>query len=421
MQSVSDYVEAKIQKEIGRRKAKTKIERKSVDKNNEVITTVSGTIRTIEGLLDAAKLPRDTLKQNGDTLWVVDDWTANKWDQGVVINHVHRVVELWQVNAKLRRRVLAPVLFEPVAPVELKIVWRNKKPCKSAPSSALKRAIIIPDSQHGFARDYRTGALDPLHDPRAVQVAIEMIRIAKPDRVILLGDHLDLPDWSEKFLHGAEFAFTTQAAVNALSRDLVAMRGAAGDSCKIDYLKGNHETRLEKAQQRNLIAASALRPATDMDGPPILSIERLLDLQALNIECHPYPSGRVWPNDNVFLHHGHVARNESGGTAAAVLRDARCSEGFGHLHRRELVCKTTHPRRGPVTYMAFCPGTISRIDGAVPAATPRVNWQQGAAELFYEEGNGPFDVHLIAIHNGVAIYNGKRIDCSDVWQPPVAV
>lgn len=76
----------------------------------------------------------------------------------------------------------------------------------------------------------------------------------------------------------------------------------------------------------------------------------------------------MWVNDNLLISHGERARSEGGDTAKSILRDARYSEIYGHIHRIELIHKTVHPRYGAVSYLAHCPGTLARIDGRVPAA-----------------------------------------------------
>lgn len=712
--------------------------------NLETVTSVSKTIRTIEQLLTAIGLDRACLDRMGDSEWLVENWTANKWDQGLVLNGEHSVAELWQVKASIRRRRAVPIEFAPLAP--LAITLRIPKPVASKQSERLRRCLVIPDSQHGFARMGK-GGLDPLHDRVAWATMVEVARYAKCNRAIFLGDMLDLPDWSDKFLHGPEFVDCTQPAMVELAWNIAQVMSVLApygdEQPEADYLSGNHEcfdpktevltkrgwarfeavtpsdelltlntdtdalefqrpirvgafpfkgdlqhvttsrldimvtdnhrmwwrsghsrsyrmseffelplgkttkvvqriagrtrasgvsfndaeiclsawiltdghislptasqkagrpyrvygftqrperahlitdaldavgveytmsvrhrdigeicgralkaeakpscdirvrirsrhklerlvtkkgrlpnwvwemdnrqarifietlvdadgsrhksapdtswviykskeflddvqalcimhgfaatlteyrtghwrlnlcprtetcidgltqdhyeqvpyeglvycaqvpngtlvvrrngkpvitgnSRMVKAFYANLPAACALRPVNDPDGPPIYSLDRLLGLKELGVRFHPdYPDGHLWLNDNLRVSHGEKARGESGDTMKAILRDARYSELVGHLHHYEAACKTTHPRYGAVTYQAFCPGTLARIDGRVPAATSRVNWQQGFAIVDFEPGNGLFKIEHVPIHNGVAIFDGR--------------
>lgn len=377
--------------------------------NVEVITSVSNTIRSIEQLLDAIQVDRAALDPKGDSEWVVETYQANKWDQGSVVDGVQRVVELWQIKATLRRRKAIPVLFEPVRPLNLTLKLTRRT--ASAPRERLRRCLIVPDSQNGYARGIH-GDLDPLHDRTAWACMIEVAQYAQPNHVIFLGDMLDLPDWSDKFVHGPEFEQMTQPALVELAwwlgQTMQTVVPYGSEQIPSHYLSGNHENRLIRALHSRLPVLARLRPVDEPEGPPIYSLDRLLGLSQLGITWHEdYPHGEVWLNDNLRWSHGEKARAESGDTARIVIRDARNSEGFGHLHRIELVFKTTHPRHGAVTYLAFCPGTLARIDGRVPAATSRVNWQQGFALADYEPENGMFLIQPIPIHSGKAIYDGR--------------
>lgn len=381
------------------------------DGNYEVVTTVSKTIRTVPQLLDAIKVSRDALKQHGKSEWVVDGKEARKWDQGVIIDGVHRIVELWYVKVNLKRRRAVPIAFEPVRPLTITINIPSR--ADALPPTSLRRALIVPDSQHGFARDAH-GRLDPLHDRAAWACMVEIARYAKPNRVVFLGDMLDMTDWSEKFITGPEFRSVTQPALVELAWNFAQVKATLvpfkREQPHGDWLAGNHEWRMVKAFYQHLRAAAELRPIDEPDGPPIYSFERLMKLtEKFGITYHDkYPHAELWLNDNLRISHGERVRGESGETAKSVIRDARCSEIYGHVHRIEQIHKTVHPRHGAVSYVAFCPGTLARIDGIVPSATSRVNWQQGFAIVDYEPGNGRFWIQSVPIHpGGWAIYDGR--------------
>lgn len=377
--------------------------------NCEVITTVSRTVRTLAGLLKAAGLDAKTIDRDANTEWMVESHLVNKWDQGVVIDGQHRVVELYQVKATVRRRKAVPILFDVVKP--LNITLKIPKRSERAPTDRMRRVLIVPDAQFGFARDHH-GHMTPLHDRAAWACMVEVARAAKPNRVIFLGDMLDLPEWSDRFVHGPEFAQTTQPALVELSYSLAQVMQTlvpyGREAPTGDYISGNHEARMTRAMQSNLAAACELRPVDEPNGAAMLSVPRLLSLDKLGIRyIDNYPHGAVWLNDNLRVSHGELVRSGSGETARAIVRDARNSEISGHTHRLEQVSKTVHPRYGAVSYVAFSAGTLARIDGVVPAATTRVNWQQGFGIVdLAGTGNDMFWIQAVPIHKGRAIWNG---------------
>lgn len=273
----------------------SKVKLRREDRGNvQVLTAESRSIKTVADLLTAAGIDHAALKQHGTSEFVVERSKANKYDQIFGMRDGDKstpiIVPLWQVWAELRRRKPSAVEFEPVAP----ITFRLPPPRKLAPMQrALKCALVLPDSQHGFARSRTTGKLDPLHDRRTIDCALQIAALLRPDRVVLLGDMLDLPEWSDKFLHGPEFAHTTQAAGIDLAWCIAQLR-ATCPAAQIDYIEGNHEARLSRAIMRNTIAACGLAPVGDVDGPPLLSVERFLGLADLGVTYHGgYPNGEL--------------------------------------------------------------------------------------------------------------------------------
>ena len=374
--------------------------------NEKLICSVDGRIRTLEDLLNATKTDLDALNRDGTSEWVVEHHRVNKYEQMAVIEKQITYADLWQVKASLKRRTPLAVLWPEIKSIEVRIP--TMPPREKRAENGLKRALIIPDSQHGYSRDLRTSALDPFHDRHAIDVAIQIARDLKPDVVVLLGDHVDLPDWSDKFVRSPDFYFTTQPALYELAYDLGRLRQAVGPTTEMHYLLGNHEARMDRAVFTNLIAAAGLQPVNEpIDAPALISIERLLGLQALGIKISaPYPDGEVWLNQNLVCVHGDIARNSEGATARAILAHTRVSVVHGHTHRIEEIHTTHHGPKGGSRYLAASPGTVARIDGRVPGRSKRNNWQQGVGVVEYESGDGLFHLDIVPIHQGRAIWRG---------------
>lgn len=291
-----------------------------------------------------------------------------------------------------------------------------KLPKQSKSKNKTKTAIILPDPQIGYRRNIVDDSFDPFHDEKAMGIATQIINDIQPDVIINLGDFLDNACFS-RFTQEPGFALTTQRSINRGYRFLVEQRSSAPNADVI-LLEGNHEKRMANAIITNAQAAFGLHRAEKPDNWPVLSIPFLLRLDELGVKyVDGYPNGEYWINENIKCIHGNKVRS-NGSTAQAIVVDERVSTIFGHVHRIELQYKTVNVREGFKTSLAFTPGTLARIDGAVPstnggvdewgnAKTHYENWQQGIGVVNYEDGDGDFHVHGIHIHDGKAMYNGK--------------
>jgi len=280
-----------------------------------------------------------------------------------------------------------------------------------------KLAIILPDIQAGF-RQYEDGSLDPIHDTKALDIALQIIKDTKPDQVILNGDNLDFPQLG-RFAQENTFGTTLNATLDYVHQFLAQIRANAPDT-KIVYLAGNHELRLSKYIMQYAEKLYGVRQAGTTDR--VLTIPFLLNLA--DIECEyksGYPAAQYWINERLKAIHGSVVR-PAGKTAAALVSADETSTLFGHIHRHEYAAKTAKNFSGARLVIAQSFGCLARIDGAVPSYGSGVdemtdqpiqaweNWQQGLGAVYYKEGDEPFDSQQITIqtHNGYETrFNGK--------------
>lgn len=303
-------------------------------------------------------------------------------------------------------------------------VVQQAKPTKVTPVKSTKKAaldgwetaVILPDVQIGF-REFPDG-LDPFHDELAMQVALQIVRDVRPDKIINLGDFLDLPNFGT-YEQEPAFANTTQATLDRGHYFLAEQRAAAPEA-EIELIEGNHDRRLQKMILKNAMTAFGIRRAGDPPTAwPVMSVPYLLRLDELDVSyVEGYPAGITWINDNLACVHGSKVRS-NGSTAAAVVDDERVSIIHGHIHRIEEQHKTRRTALGPKFSFAASPGCLCRIDGAVPSAKSSTdssgrpvnaveNWQNGLAVVHYEPGNGRFHYQSIPIYDGWAMYNGKE-------------
>jgi len=259
----------------------------------------------------------------------------------------------------------------------------------------------------------------PFQDEKALEVALKIVRDVKPDKVIVVGDLLDLSAWS-KFLQRPEWALQTQQAVIRAHQLMAEIRQLC-PTADIIALEGNHDLRMNTHMQKNAMAAMGLKRADQLEHWPVMSVPYLCAFDTLDIEyISGYPANRYWINENLQVRHGDKVRSNAS-TAKAISEDERVSTIFGHTHRLETHYKTKQTYDGGKINAAFSPGCLCKIDGSVPGRNTGYdldgktiesydNWQAGIAVVNYEEGNGSFDVQLLFINtfDGYrTMYNGK--------------
>jgi len=335
--------------------------------------------------------------------WKVLSYRINEWQQH---SGEHGIIPLYQGKATLARKNPVVCEWPVVQPLKLKALpMQRAKEVKGK----TKRAIVIADSQVGFFRSFDTYNVSTLHDLSAFACVTKAIMDEAPDELILLGDMLDLPDWSDHFVQSPEFSFTTQMSINWFGSWLRSIRPFCG---KIIYIEGNHETRLLRSIMTNTVSAFKLKPANLPAAPPLLSIETMLGLRELDIDyLGPYPKGSYWLNSNLQMIHGNKIGAKSGQTAMKMIDQLRASLVQGHVHRQESAHITSHSQEKNVTYGAYSLGALARIDGMVPSKNDQVNWQQGFAIVDYTEDL--FQVNLVNIFGGKYIWQRQlfEADC----------
>lgn len=366
-------------------------------------STGRGRVKTLDDLLRIGKVD---LK-----VWEVEQWKLNKWEIGAKDDTGAIVTEpLFQVWAKFRRRkmkALQPV----IQPVESNIKKHKYKEPMRRKRAPVTTALILPDPQFGYTRDRHTGQLEPFHDWRALDIAVQIAGMLNPHYVVYLGDILDLPTWSDKFPRAPNMYFTTQPAIVAAHWWLAQVRMAARSAVHT-LLEGNHDKRLEAQIVEHLKEAYDLRPADELALPPAMSIPRLLALHRLGIQySKAYPNGEFWLAPHFLCKHGDVARGGVGATAKAVLADHDVSVMYGHIHRIEMLMRTKFNGNRTTTIGAYSPGCLCRIDGIVPGRKARQNWQQGLAVVSLAGESA--HVQLIEIKDGRTIFGNQLVQGED--------
>ena len=333
-----------------------------VEDGNEAVAEWSysegGPIQTLDQLIESHKIDLSIWEQHGQV--VHNTWTtprAKKGESGFEFFQNH------QVKAPFVKKNLVPI-FPTIRPVNINVVYRELPESRTG---GIGMSYVIADPQFGFVKNLKNAKLTPFHNRFVLDLHIQMVEILQPDRIDVIGDVLDMSEWTDRFVRDPEFQWTTQPALEETSWFLAQLRRAAPNA-RIDVHQGNHDKRMEDAIKVHLPAAYQLKAVDELELPPALSIQRLLALHLLNINwIGDYPDDRVYINDCLSVEHGERALSP-GMTARAVASGTTESVVFGHIHRQETATKTIHTRHGPVDVTACSVGCSCWTDGRVPGS-----------------------------------------------------
>ncbi|MFM9050993.1 MAG: metallophosphoesterase [Bacteroidota bacterium] len=302
----------------------------------------------------------------------------------------------------------------------------QKSKTKVSRPKGLEEAVIVPDIQIGFYKKSIDGnELEPIHDEKAIAVALKVIEDIQPNQIVLVGDNLDFAEFG-KYLTSKPFQQLLQQPIVRATMLCAQLRSAAPNA-KIHWIAGNHEARMAKYIQTNAMASFGLTngklPEESRAKWPVMSVPAICRMDEFDINYVPgYPESYIALNENLMVIHGHKVTS-NGSTTTKYLNDAHVSVIYGHIHRTEYAYRTRLSKNGPRTVMAASPGCLCRIDGAVPSTKSGAdefgrpmlmgaeNWQQGLAVVQYQPtgvGNEWFNYEPMWIYNGRGFLRGKE-------------
>lgn len=274
-----------------------------------------------------------------------------------------------------------------------------------------KTCMVFPDIQM------------PFEDRAALEVALQLLRDVKPDRVVFLGDLLDLSAWG-KFIQQKEFADATQDSIIRAHQLLATIRKTL-PSAVIQVMAGNHEERLPTALLKNAQAAYGLKRADQPEGWPVMSVPYLCAFDMLDVEYIPgYPANRIWLNKNLQIRHGTSTR-KGGGSSRSSIAAEKVSTINGHDHRVSSAVTTVNTFEGGQQIHAYGTGCLCRLDGHVPSywqgrdldgvpIKQYEDWQQAVLIAHYDDEN--FHVEQVPINtfnNYQTMFRGKLYEAAN--------
>lgn len=279
------------------------------------------------------------------------EWQVLKGDEVVTLRSERRSMKPSPVSIE--------EFLRPAQPVNVSVSF-----CHEPTPLRGQLAIFLPDPQVGFRRS-EDGEMSSFHDDGAMDWAVQQVARYAPDFVIHLGDMLDLAPFS-RFAREPGFAGTTQPSIDRAHRFLAEAK-AVSPRAKHVYMLGNHDVRIEREVAKLIPELSSVRPPGSRHAA--LSVASLLRLDDLDVEAvEGYPANEYWVTPQLRVIHGDTV-DSSGSTAAKILsRDRFACTVFGHCHSSEF--HSAQVRVSPTetrVVWAASPGTLARIDGAVPS------------------------------------------------------
>lgn len=290
------------------------------------------------------------------------------------------------------------------------------KVTKTPQKTEWNTAVVLPDMQIGYFRN-AAGEYEGIHDEAAIDICVALIKDLKPAKIVMHGDNLDFAEFGKYRLSPA-YALTTQRSIDYATVLMARLRSAAPDA-EIVWLAGNHEERLVNYILDNARVSFGLKRGDSPDNFPVLSVPFLCRFEDFNIKyVAGYPAGYYWINQKLKVIHGTRVKS-NGSTAHMYLGNEKTSVLYGHIHRREWAEITREDFDGRKTILAASAGCLARVDGVVPSTKGGIdldgrpmpiteNWQQGLCVVTYKDGDAEFNLEMIPIRDGWAMYHNKE-------------
>lgn len=239
----------------------------------------------------------------------------------------------------------------------------------------------------------------PYHDPRAINILLQILDYVDPYATF---DHGDLMDCTEisKYEKNPTRRVSLQEEIDMAAKFNGLVHAICHADCQHTFFEGNHEDRIRKkiwemADRRADGELIMLRDVQDA-----LRLESLLGIDGLGWERVPYPEHRVLNNKIVLIHGNNVSSTSAASARKEYLRYGK-SGISGHTHRRGVFEHRDYNGFHCWVEMGML-GAIRNDYVSYP------DWQQGFLVTTWNADRTEFGHEPIRIHEGVAYFRGKR-------------
>jgi metallophosphoesterase superfamily enzyme len=247
----------------------------------------------------------------------------------------------------------------------------------------IKSAIIIPDL-------HMTDRL-----PKDYLAVRGFIKDFKPDRIVLLGDFMDvgsLSAWDtdkKRIMENKRF----KKEIVAANDELDYLTDCLNKDGKIDYIEGNHEWRVERYLDKN----------PEMEG--LIELPEKLGLEERNIDWYPYLNQVKNPlkiGDMHFIHGMYTNMNH----AKKHLQALGCNVCYGHKHETQTAMQNMAMQK---PYMAYGLGTLGDKSPDFMKGRP-ANWMNQFGVFYWDTNTGNFNLFPVNVIKNKFIWGGKVYD-----------
>lgn len=230
----------------------------------------------------------------------------------------------------------------------------------------------------------------PFEDKRAWELALKVIRYARPQLAFIGGDWLDCYAVSS-FSRDPVRVVNFQSEVDSAVAGLAQLRDAVGAKATIKFLPGNHEERLERWTREHIEASSLTS----------LRLYNLLKFTRYGVQFVPayVRIGKLW----------HIHGNESKGgsvfPAKGVYAHMQGSLIMGHYHKAQV-----HYNRllDGTVHGSYCNPCLCKLDQEYIKGISQ--WQQGISFIEYMKG-GAFHVEQVVFYS-----DGNSPKLNAIWR-----
>lgn len=252
----------------------------------------------------------------------------------------------------------------------------------------MEKFVFLTDIHWGYERDGSRHKV-PLHDQRAVSVAMQFIADFKPDHVVLGGDTLDCGSISHHRrgrtgqLEGLRLLAEAKECREAVIQPLEKLIKG-----RLIYHVGNHE--------------DWLKDLTD-ELPSLEGIVDVRPLLGLGERWEVVEQGKASKLGKLTFVHGDTVKGGQNPALAAVTNYER-NIRFGHFHTFQIATKTTPIDANGHTGIAV--PCLCKKGHAYGQGAPN-KWMQGFLWGYVDGPSGIFADYVSVIVNGKAIINDK--------------
>jgi hypothetical protein len=297
-----------------------------------------------------------------------------------------------------------------------------------------KDLFVFSDAQIDFRRiiDHRTNEMEliPVHDPRAIRLAQMICKDLQPDKIINLGDTIDLASLS-RFKPDSDHFHKTLGPSFQEVHDMYAQFRADNPDADIIEVDSNHNTRLRDFVLKNFPQIYDMYRPGEEEEYPIMTYPALANLGHLGVqwisgygaaeyihgdEYYEEIDGRTVPKPLLTFRHG-TETSPNGTTASKIYKNRPETHNVqGHNHNAETYRRANRLGQhiGSIVVPPLCKttGEVSGFHSAVSDKNRPVhyqeNWTQGVLHII--DHDGEYEFNQITFRDGKAYYQGKEYD-----------